>query len=368
MQVPRNDFKLLLNGANLVLTDKISLVPNAETCADNGNDALDATHTSSKTLTSSSFVSHPNVTGTHAVSFEWFTYDCKPTLNGVLGHTMPDDKCPTVGWYRLCYVQGSNTPEETGISVYFEQATIHVVTNPFTDGFVHAVNTPWDIVVHLRDGNGQPCCMGTKVHLSLTKDGADHSEYLYNGGNSNQPDDKIAFADQNGVATFASYTIQRTAGINYYLTASVAGHSVNMPPLVDNAQGVFQVRPTRLTIVTAFASEYTVGASLTATLPAAVTIRAEDNYGTLLTGLVTSDDYHCEVQLQTGDEGTDSRYSGRFNGINTQMTSEDLSPLDVQFEGANRPVFNAGIAVVNDLKILNQAGWYAFHCSLFCIE
>jgi hypothetical protein len=505
MQAPRNDFTLLLQGASLSLTDRISLVPNSETCASNGNSFLDSTHTSNTALVplgsvmvlpltytfvketpmspfstgpyivpyadiaaalgvpslvdtvfevmtilrfggsqipeitfdcnswngvtqqfgtlsfvgySMNFIQygkfrniagtwqptlayayyktykmsptyHSNgigfytssadsssrvltfygrmvsaavsITATHAVPFEWVTNLCVSTLNGVLGHVMPDTACPQIGWYRLCYTQGSNTPSETGISVYIQQAQVVVTTPFFTNGMVHEVNTLFSMVVQLRDQSNQPCCAGTKVHLSLTKDGADHSSFLYSPLGSNLPADKIVVAEADGVATFAGYTIRRTAGINFYFTASVAGHFVNIPANVSGVQGVFQVRPSRLTVTTPFSAEYIVGANLTATLPAAVTVRAEDIYGNLLVGLNASDNYHCEVQLQTGRGGTDSRWSGTYGGIKGQMTTGDLSPLDVQNGGAQRPVFDQGIVVVENMQILNQAGWYVPH-------
>ncbi len=362
IQAPRNDFALLLKGASLDTANQISLVPSAETCPANAKGSLDSTHTGPKSLTAAGTMTLPNgnvtTTGTHVGSFEWVTNLCKPTLNGALGHIMPDDKCPPAGWYRLCYLSTSAaTGIETGISVYVQQANVTVTTPFFTKDMIHPVKTPFEVVVQLVDADNQPCCSGTKVHLSLTKNGADHSEYLYNAANSNLPADKIVIVGSDGIATFSNYTIQRTAGIKFYLTASVAGHSVNIPPVEADVQGYFQVRPRKLT-VSSLDGEYIVQATA-ALLTTPIQVRAEDADGILLTGLVATDLYHCEVQLQTAGGGLNSAANTTYAGIGGNTTTADLLPAGFQNGGADgRPVFAAGIAVFADMTTVNQAGRY----------
>jgi hypothetical protein len=361
MQVPRNEFALLLKGSNLVTTDKISLVPSSETCPTNAYDTMDTTHTGSQLLTTAGTISVPggmSVVGTHLASFAWNTNVCIPSLgvNSIPGYAMSDADCPQVGWYRLCYMKNNGAGTETGVSAYVQQATVTFPAMYISNGAVQSVWDYFDIIVVLRDEFNVPCCFGTKVHLSLTKQGVDHSNYLYNGGGSNLPGNKVVVADVNGMAIFYMYSIRYTAGNNFYLTASVAGHSANMPPFSGGVQGVFTVRPFRLRLGTAIASEYFVQSGLTATLPPAITVRAEDANNNLLVGLSTIDDFHCEVQLQSGAFGTDSNYLSLFGGIGNAATTADLNPLTVQQGGAGRPIFDGGLVVFNDLTVLRQAG------------
>jgi hypothetical protein len=359
VQVPRNEFALLLKGSNLVTTDQISLVPSSHTCSSNAYDAMDITHTGSSTLTAAGAITLPgggSIVGTHVGTFGWVNSLCVPTLvDGIPGYIMPDAACPQVGWYRLCYMK-AGASIETGVSAYVQQATVQAAIPYFTNGAVHTsgfgIGYSFTIEIQLLDENNNNCCFGTKVHLALNKHGIDHSSYLYNGAGSNSPGSKVVVAGVNGRAVFSSYTIRYTAGINFYLTASVAGHSVNIP-----SSGVFTVRPYRLNMGTTLASEYFVGSGLTATLHPSIMVRAVDSQGNLAVGLSTLDGFHCEAQLQTGSYGTDSAYgySGWMGGIGGATTAY-LNPLSMQNGGASRPVFDGGIAVFQDLTVLSQAG------------
>jgi hypothetical protein len=350
VQVPRNDFYLLMYGAKLEDIKKVSLIPNSQTCQVDAYRAMDSTHTGARNVSAFS-----PVAGTYVAKFEWFSYGCAPTSDGAWS----DQVCPQAGWYRLCYMTADNVPgNESNMIVFVEQANVTITTSYFTIDMIHEVYTPFAVAVQLVDTSGLPCCSGSTVYLTCRKNGADHGSYLYNAAGSNSPINRTVVANSQGVAIFSNYTIRFSAGTKYYLTASVPGHSVNIPPDIDGVQGFFQVKPNRMRVVTEFAPEYIVGSAVTVTLPSAVTVRAEDRYGHLLVGLNASDGLHCEVQLQTGGFGSDSAVNTSRAGVGNASVTPDLEPAGVQSGGEGRPLFQGGIAVLEHLTILNQAGRY----------
>jgi len=261
--------------------------------------------------------------------------------------------CPTAGLYKLCFTAGEDpgTAHETGIAVNIKEVQVETtIDGGFVDTLLHEVNTNFTIVVTVVDpATNASCCRGTKVHLGLTKGTADHGAYLYNGLGSNNDTDKTVTVGANGIAVFSGYTIQRTAGDGYYFTASIAGHSVNIP-----STGSFHVVPNHLAVTTTFDAAYTVGAALTATLPASVTVEARDAAGTVLEGLVTADAWTCEVMLQSGLNGTDSGVDSDWGGV---PDTTDLVPATYQAgDGAGLPKFNAGAVTFSALLIKKQAG------------
>lgn len=70
----------------------------------------------------------------------------------------------------------------------------------------------------------------------------------------------------------------------------------------------------------------------------------------MLAALVTADDYHCELQLQTGSDGLDSSDNTLWGGVGGQVTSADLTAATV--------VFNAGVATFDPVKVAKTAGRY----------
>jgi hypothetical protein len=350
MQVPRNDFSVLIYGRELGEINKVLLIPKDEACKDHANDELDSTHSGARNVSAFNLVSGPYV-----ATFEWSGKGCVPTSHGVQGQIWSDEGCPQEGWYRLCYMTaGDGAGNTTNVLAYVQQAHVTITSVTIQPSVSYETNTPFTLAVQLVDANGLPCCFGTKVLLNLRNNGADYSSYMYNAAGSNSPFHKIATAGRDGMATFTDFTIRSIVGANFYFTASVPGNSVNIPPNVDGVQGYFHVSPNRLIVTTQLASEYIVSSAVT--LPSAITVRAEDKHGNLVMGLNTSDGLHCEVQLQTGGFGTDSAVNVNKAGVGNTSTTPDLQPIGVQNGGADRPLFQNGIAVVKNLTILNQAG------------
>jgi len=354
-QSPRNDFSVKLAGDAIADGNTVAFIPDASACPTDMNTANSVTFTGAATVSSG------------VASFVWA--GCIPTTSGV-PLVMDSPNCPTEGLYRLCYNNGGDSDKiETGISTYFFQAhTIELtsaahVSSPTFDGtaatnatlfgadFVYEVFEPFTVTVLLKDGNGNPCCEGTKVFLALTKAGVDDSSNLYNSGGSNANANKIVLADANGVAVFTSYTIRGTAGKFFYLTASVAGATLNIPA-TGAADAGFMIRPTKLSQFTTLNTEYIVAAggdNANADL-GDIEIRALDRYDNVLAGLVTADDCHCEAMLETGSAGTDSAQATDFGGVGGFTSSSDLTAATV--------VFNEGKATFSAVKVAKTAGRY----------
>mmetsp|Transcript_66378 Transcript_66378/g.163543 ORF Transcript_66378/g.163543 Transcript_66378/m.163543 type:complete len:3114 (+) Transcript_66378:219-9560(+) len=337
-EAPRNDFTLTLTGGALDSNDIISLVPNAQSCITN-------------VTTGPTTAGDVNL-ASGVATLPWA--DCVPVLNGMAGAIMDGDNCPHAGLYRLCFTPGEmsnvngSVVQETGISVNIKQAQVNITDDGgFVVDHIHEVNTPFNIVVTVTDpATGLACCRGAKVHLSLTKHGVAYSDYLYNADGSNANADKIIEVGPTGIASFLGYTIQRTAGINFYFTASVAGHSINIP--AGGPTDTFVVRPNKIVVTTDLASEYIVGADLSADLLAEILVEARDAAGTLLTGLVTDDAYDVQVRLHSGGNGIDSGLNGNYSEV--PASSADLSQTSV--------VWNTSVGNFSGLQVKNQAGRY----------
>ena len=372
-QSPRNDFTIKVTGDTIAAGNSISLIPDASSCSA----AMATAQAVNPADTTATFFGEVDLDSNGVGSFTWA--ECLPKAD-TIPMVLDGDKCPTAGLYRLCYdntgEEGDATKIETGVSLWvFKTSNLTLVeakqvSSPTWTGtaqanqtfgvdFVHEVFEPFTITVQLADGNNNACCEGTRLYMSLTKAGADHSEYLYNAAGSNTNADKQVYADANGVATFTGYTIRRTAGKHYFLTISTPDLHINIPNVADDSSDTgFIVRPTSLSITTDLESqEYIVGAS-EATLPD-FTVLAKDRYGTTLTGLVTADDYHCELQLQTGSDGLDSSDNTAWGGVGGLVTSADFT--------ADTVVFDAGSVTFTPVKVAKTAGRY-FRLKAFVTE
>ena len=370
LQAPRNDFTVQIRGSSITATTHTaSFIPDSEACPANYDTARDLTHTGAEAVST-------NSGGRNLVAWTW--PNCKPLTTGV-PRVIDSAECPTVGLYRLCYYTGS-AAIETGISAYIHQvASIELVEAkkswyPYYSGtassssealgvdYVLEVKEPFSITVRLLDSDGNACCHGTKVFLSMTKHGADASAYLNKGSwpYSTANDDKVYTVNTDGLAYFNNYFISDTAGTKFYLTVSVADATLNIPATGSATVG-FIVRPKKLVVQTALSSEYIVGAggdNAAAVLTTPIVVRAEDRYGNLLTGLATADDFHCEVMLETTGSGLDSFTNADWLGMRASVTSTDLTPSTSQNGNTNNIVFDAGIASFVDLKINSQSGLY----------
>lgn len=350
-------------GADSCKCLQISLIPDAEACATNYSTALDLTHTGAVTVT---------VTLQKRVYFTWPL--CVPMTTGV-PRVMHAANCPSDGQYRLCYYYGSAI--ETGVSVYIKQvSSIELVYAEMlgvdakysgisdssavlfgVDNVVESYST-FQVRVRLKDENGLACCEGTKVFLSLTKAGADASDKLWTS-TTNANANKISLAGADGVAIFYDYRIRNTAGVNFYLTASAAAASLNIPATGSPTVG-FIVRPGALNVDTNLASEYIVGAGADATsasLLDPIVVSARDWTGVTLVDLSTADGFTCEAMLETTGSGLDAAQGATWLAVRNSVTSTDLKPPTVQ-SGATNIVFNSGLASFTGVKVSMQAGLY----------
>jgi hypothetical protein len=337
-QVPYDTFTLALYGTQLAYIDKVAIVPKNETCAAKFNSALDPLHSGPVSVTPLD-----RAASAYLAKFDWGPYGCvyrnsrKP---------LPDENCLQGGKYRLCYLPVSTAvAKDSNMTVYVEQAMISIPTPYFTADMLYEVFTPFTIVVQVVDTKGRPCCEGVKVTLTLTKNRAAYGSYLYNSAGSNALSTQTLLSGPNGLTTFAGFTIRNTAGVDFLLTVTTQDDSVNIPGDVGSRASYFQVRPSRLKIDTTFDAEYFVGIGGATTLPATITVRAEDKYGNLLVGLTQRDGLHCMALVQSGGNGTNSR------------EQTDLGYIEAK-GGGNGPSFQGGIALVTGKTIRNQAGRY----------